>query len=355
MNHSYLTSTSYTATAPSNIALVKYWGKKDAATQWPANDSISMTLSESRTTTTARRIEGLVDWFTFGGVTISSETHRDHKIFRHLNRMREALGVSGSLSVESQNTFPTGCGIASSASGFAALTLASAAALTDEFTWERLAIRGATQEKLAHLARLGSGSAGRSVFGGFVTWSAGENPESQRISQSFSPDHWNLSDVIIVFSDQEKHVSSSEAHIAAWGSPLFPPRLSGIPERMRVTKQAIEKRDLAALGREMEADALEMHAVAMTGSPSVNYFRQDTVDYISWIRSERAAGLLPAWFTIDAGPNVHMICDSRDLNHVVARAKARWPQSHIIVDHVGRGPTIEKTENGTDAKGVKHV
>jgi diphosphomevalonate decarboxylase len=335
------TSRAFTAVAPSNIALVKYWGKRDEAAQWPANDSLSMTLSESRTITTARRSSGGFDSFTMAGQMILSHENGDHKIFRHLNRLRESLNVTGRLEIISENTFPTGCGIASSASGFAALTLASAAALTGESAWDALATRGASRAALANWARMGSGSAGRSLLGGFTRWNAGENPDSQTINNEFSSDHWDLADVIVVLSSAEKHTSSTEAHRAAWGSPLFAARLAGIPDRLKLVTQAIRERDLAVLGREIETDAMEMHAVAMSGSPAINYFSEDTARFTAWTREQRRAGRLPAWFTIDAGPNVHLICRQSDASDIAATVRKEWKNAKLIMDRVGKGPTIE--------------
>ncbi len=330
----------FSATAPSNIALVKYWGKRNIQLQWPANDSISMTLSSSNTTTTACRTENNFDRFTMANKTITSLTNPDDKVFRHLNFIRSQLNLAGHLDLTTQNNFPTGCGIASSASGFAALTLAATAALVGNPSWDALEMAGVTRQTLAHWARQGSGSAGRSVFGGFVQWTAGDHPEAQTITEELAPDHWNLSDVIVVLSDAQKHVSSSEAHLAAWASPLFKPRLAGLPDRLATVKKALNERDLATLGREIEVDALEMHAVAMTGSPAVHYLTPDTLNFISWVRTERRAGHLPAWFTIDAGPNVHLICRAEDAKIVATHVEKNWPQSRLIQDQIGRGPQI---------------
>ena len=104
-----------TATAPSNIAFIKYWGKRDPKLQWPANDSLSMTLSASKTITQATPNNLSHDTFTFAGATLDSRTSPDHKVFRHIETLRAILGVSTHVDVTSRNTFPTGCGIASSA------------------------------------------------------------------------------------------------------------------------------------------------------------------------------------------------------------------------------------------------
>lgn len=342
------TSQAITAIAPSNIAFIKYWGKRDVEKQWPANDSVSMTLSESKTITTARRNLTPFDSFQMNGMTVTSKDLPEHKVFRHLNRVRDRLKLSGHLDLKSSNTFPMGCGIASSASGFAALTLASVAILTDAQSWEDLAAHGTNRETLADVARLGSGSACRSFFGGFTHWSAGATADMQKITQDFTPQHWNLADIIVVLSAEEKLVSSSQAHLAAWGSPLYPARLAGLDHRLKLVQRAIKSRDLEALGHELESDAIEMHSVAMTGSPQVNYFSPATTKFLAWVRTQRNLGQLPAWFTIDAGPNVHLICDAQQAEKIATLVKNAWSEARVITDGVGEGPRFFRGEMEKD-------
>jgi diphosphomevalonate decarboxylase len=331
----------FTASAPSNIAFVKYWGKRDAAMQWPANDSLSMTLTRCRTITSAKKIPGSRDIFRFEGRELTSDNpSSSHKVFEHLGRLRDELRVSSAIEITSQNTFPTACGIASSASGFAALTLAATAALTGETEWDKLAVLGMPRQRLAHLARMGSGSAGRSIFGGFVHWAAGDTANSQEIVEICPSSHWGLSDLVIVFSGHSKHTSSSDAHKAAWGSPFFPARLAGIDSRMERVTAAIKTRNIEALGEQIESDALEMHAVAMTGTPAANYIKEDTAKFLAWVRQERSTGGLPAWFTIDAGPNVHLICETTACASIAKRVSEVWPQVRVIMDQIGPGPVL---------------
>ena len=301
-----------------------------------------MTLSDCHTTTIARRADAQYDEFKFGDQLINSASHGTHKIFRHVDMLRQELGLSGRLYITSDNTFPAGCGIASSASGFAALTLATVAALTGHHDWSELSLKGYTRERLAHWARRGSGSAGRSLFGGFTKWSAGASASEQMIAQVHPHDHWNLSDIVVVLSAAEKPVSSTEAHIAAWGSPLFAPRVAGIPSRMDRVLSAIGRRDILQLGDEIECEALDMHAVAMTGEPPINFLLPDTVTFISWVRMERRRGTLPAWFTIDAGPNVHLICESKEADAIQRRIRREFPNAKVIADRIGQGPTLAR-------------
>lgn len=338
--------TTWKASCPSNIAFLKYWGKRDPALQWPANDSLSMTLTNAKTITSARRRAGGFDSFQFQDKLIDSVTSPQNKVFLHLNRLRNELNLEGHLHIHSENTFPSDCGIASSASGFAALTMAGIAALLETNDWNELALRGASKESIAHWARLGSGSAGRSCFGGFVQWTAGENPTSQKIAPLYPASHWDLCDVIVILDDDKKSMSSSEAHLAAWGSPLFKTRLAGIPERLRRMRAAIEIRDVEKLGVELEAECLEMHSVAMTGTPAVCYLKPETTEFTTWVREQRSLGWLPAWFTIDAGPNVHLICERQNQDLVVDAINKKWRErrTKIMIDRIGEGPMIQRGE-----------
>lgn len=331
---------SFTAVAPSNIALLKYWGKKDIETQWPANDSVSMTLSKCKTITTVMPSNAGFDTFVFDGESITSKTHPEHKIFKHIDRVRKACGTSGHITASSKNTFPSDCGIASSASGFAALTLATVAAFLKTPKWDELSTQGFNRERLAHLARMGSGSAGRSLFGGFVRWSAGASSAEQQIEQLWPANHWELADVIVVLSSEPKSVKSSDAHNAAWASPLYAPRLAALPERLSRINRALADHNFENLGLEMEQEALDMHAVCMTGSPKIQYLTKASTDFLVWLRTERISGRLPAWATIDAGPNIHLICLKRDSDAVVKAVQNSGFNCTVIVDQVGSGPSI---------------
>ncbi len=348
------------AKVPSNIALLKYWGKKDESTQWPANDSLSMTLEHALTVTKARPLAGIdqataqppLDQVTIGGRTLSSLSDSGHKALAHLRRLRELTGFKSLLEVESSNTFPSECGIASSASGLGALTLAALGAWTGSKNLGELEANGYCRNRLAQLARLGSGSACRSFWGGFVAWEAGPQGDRQRVYPVAVDLDFKLADLIVVLSKQPKGLSSTEGHRSAWTSPLFAPRLASHRSRYQQMQQALKKRDLESMGAIMEVEALEMHSVMMTAQPPARYWTDETSPLITWIREERLAGRLPAWFTIDAGPNVHVICDLKDAPNVMAKIRARYQnlaQEHpnsrydgveIIQDQTGHGPFL---------------
>lgn len=334
----------FTAEVPSNIAFVKYWGKRDSETQWPANSSVSMTLKHARTITSARTLgasDGR-DIIFKDGKKLEPGNPQADKAYGHLDFLRGRLGFSGWLEVHTKNTFPSECGIASSASGLGALTLASIAAWTGCDDLKDLQLRGHTMPVLAALARIGSGSACRSFFGGYVGWEAGAAPTDQSVHQVADETFWPLADLIVIVSAEKKPVSSTVAHKTAWTSPLFGPRLAGLSERLSATNEAIRSRDLKKLGACIEADALEMHAVMMTSEPAARYMTRHSEEVISWIRSERTAGRMDAWFTMDAGPNVHVICEGSQAAAYSEKIKERFPDFELIADMTGAGPVLYK-------------
>ena len=314
--------------APSNIALIKYWGKRDAERQLPANDSLSMTLSTACTRTTAQLAPRAS--LTSGTLALGGKAER------HLAFLQESFGFTAPLAINTQNSFPAACGIASSASGLAALTVAALAAWTGANDFDELAVAGFPRPRLAELARQGSGSACRSLFGGYVHWRS----KDQNVTSILPANHWQLADIIVLISDAPKPVSSTAAHAGAWSSPLFPPRLAGLSRRLDHVHQALQARDLEALGDAIETEALEMHAVMMTGSPAAHYLVESSSRLMAWIREERHAGRLPAWFTVDAGPNLHLICEAGAARAVAASVETAFPGTRLILDLVGDGPTL---------------
>lgn len=330
-----------TAEVPSNIALIKYWGKRDAQLQWPANDSLSLTLTESKTITKVRCSDEAFDRFTFSGLGMSdSKTHPEHKIFRHLDFLRKECGFIQSLDIDTKNTFPAGCGIASSASGMGALTAAAIAAWTQVSTFTDMNLLGFSRERIAALARRGSGSACRSFFPGFVLWQAGVAPLEQKVASILDESHWPLADIIVVISSDEKEVGSTQAHELAWTSPLFGPRLAGLAERMEIMIRALEQKDFSTFGHTLEQEAMEMHAVILSSTPPVHYLTPLTCKFIGWLRQMRQRSECPAYFTIDAGPNVHVLCESENVDLVVDQIRRDWPEYTLLIDRIGKGPSM---------------
>jgi diphosphomevalonate decarboxylase len=285
-----------TASAHSNIAFIKYWGNLDDDRRLPFNDSLSMNLSAALTTTTVRFDPNRHD----DRVVIDGETRFDatrDRVVTHLDRVRWRAGVTARAVVESGNTFPMGTGIASSASAFAALTVAAAWAAGMELS----------EAELSALARLGSGSAARSVPGGFVEWRAADTDAASFATSIAKPEHWDLRDVVAIVAHDHKAVGSTDGHRAAVTSAFFPARLAELRDRLPRVRRAILERDFATFGPAVEAEALSLHAVALTSHPPLLYWTGATVRLLHQAQAWRAQGL-PVYFTLDAGPNVHLLC-----------------------------------------------
>lgn len=345
------------ASAPSNIALIKYWGKSDATLNWPANDSLSMTLSRAATTTMARINRAAINstehshdlslghLLAFGDSFDNCLRVRDMTKPRlFLERLRAELKPwiknDGPLEIVTKNSFPSACGIASSASGYAALTVAAVGVWTGQHTMAGLETVGISRDLIAAWARMGSGSACRSIHGGFVHWLRGETAANQKCRQLFDCSHWPLADLIVLIDGKHKQVSSTEGHARAFSSPLMNVRLAGAGERMKSLLNALENKDLEKLGDIIEAEALEMHAVMMTATQPTRYFTDKTVEFLCWLRQQRSIGSIPAWFTVDAGPNPHLICLPEHSQKISSQIKAQFPEFSIISDCTGSGAAL---------------
>jgi diphosphomevalonate decarboxylase len=332
---------SATAVAPANIAFIKYWGVQDAEYTLPYNNSISMNLDACLTTTTVVFDPALAaDQLTLTLYRQPPERASGHALERvaaQLARLRALAGVTWRARVESSNNFPSDAGIASSAAAFAALTVAGVAALGLDLN----------ESELSRLARRsGSGSACRSISTGYVEWRVPQGPfdavawdlESYAVSLA-PPEHWALADVVAVVDAGAKKIGSAENHRLAATSAFFPSRLAELPGRIAATREAIGRRDLGSLGEAMEADAVSMHAVCMTSRPPSFYWNGGTLEVIHAVRGWRNQGL-ESYFTIDAGPNVHVICAASDRAEVERRL-ARLPGVQFVIGNaVGPGARV---------------
>ncbi len=315
----------------SNIAFIKYWGVADASINLPLNNSISMTLADAHTITT-------VEWHATGELAHDTFVIDDapfsgpgaQRLVRHLDRIRALAGVTQYARVASRNNFPMASGIASSASGFAALTVAACCALGLDYDATRLSA----------IARRGSGSASRSLFGGFVEWEQGQNDASSVAHQLYPPEHWQLCDLVAVVSGAAKSVSSEEGHRLAASSPLNAGRIAGLNHALGEVRAALTTRDIARLGPVLEQDALAMHAVMMTGTPSLLYWQPGTLEILHAVRHWRAQEGIAVYFTIDAGPNVHLICEQADVPILNQKLQTLSSVSQIIVSKAGQGPQL---------------
>ena len=313
-----------TAVANPNIAFVKYWGKADAVLNLPANPSLSMNLAALTTVTTVEFRTGLpADTLTIDGQAATGQALA--RVVDHLDRVRALAGVYDRAWVASRNDFPAGTGLASSASAFAALTLAAT----------RAAGLKLDESALSRLARLGSGSACRSVPAGFTLWE-GETDETSFARQVVPAEHWDLQDVVAIVAHEHKRVSSHDGHDLATSSPLHEARLASVPNLLETVLRGIEGRDLATLGPTIEADALAMHGVMMTSHPSLLYWEPATIAVLQAVRTWRTEGL-PVYFTMDAGPNVHCLCEATDAAEVERRLGNLGSVQDVLVSGPGGG------------------
>lgn len=316
-----------TARAFSNIAFIKYWGNRDDGMRLPANGSLSMNVDGIATVTTVRFSETFAqDRLILNGREAAIEARE--RVTHHLDHLRQLAGTDVAAIVVSENNFPMGSGIASSAAAFAALTLAACSALhlkLDERT-------------LTTLARLGSGSASRSIPAGFVEWHAGEDHESSFAETIAPPNHWDLVDLVAVVSREHKVVGSSGGHRLAETSPLQSARVADAPRRLAQCRSALLSRDFAALAETIEEDALLMHAVMMTSHPPLLYWQPPTLRVLDAVRDWRCAGV-PVCFTIDAGPNVHVLTTRRHQASLLEKLRTLDGVEEVLSATTG-GPAV---------------
>lgn len=283
------------AVALPNIAFIKYWGNRDQALRLPCNSSLSMNLSGLETRTTVHFDPALDhDILILSGETVVGPTLE--RVSRFLDHLRSLAAKNTYAHVVSQNNFPSGAGIASSASAFAALALAASHAVGLDLN----------EQELSRLARGGSGSASRSIPGGFVEWQAGTS-DADSFAFSIAPaNHWDLVDLVCVLDSTHKSVGSTGGHALADSSPLQPIRLAHVQERVDQCRKAILERDFESFAQVVEEDSNFMHAVMRTSNPPLHYWLPET-EIVLWnVLNWRKEGI-PACSTVDAGPNVHVL------------------------------------------------
>jgi diphosphomevalonate decarboxylase len=326
---------SVTARAGTNIALVKYWGKRDAALNLPAAGSLSLTLANLGSETTIRFAVdagdgGGRDRVLFAGAP--AEPKFAARVQRFLDLVRSRARIQLPAEVATTNTVPTAAGLASSAAGFAALALAAS----------RAAGLRLSAAELSELARRGSGSAARSIFGGFVEMSAGTRTDgADAVARDLLDENaWDVRLCVAITADGEKAVGSTAAmERTALTSPYYQGWLAGVPVDLDEARAAVAARDLAALGLVAERSALRMHACAMAADPHILYWNPATVAAMSTVKNLRAAGT-PAFFTIDAGPHVKVLCGVADAPRIEAALAATPGVMRVLVLAPGQGAHI---------------
>jgi diphosphomevalonate decarboxylase len=325
------------AEARTNIALVKYWGKRDGRLNLPAVGSLSLTLDGMHTRTEVRFDPALAaDTLQLDGRPVDGAPRE--RVARFLDLVRERAGLARTVRAEvrSANSFPTAAGLASSASAFAALALAASRAAG-------LALDG---PELGALARRGSGSAARSLFGGFVILHRGERDDgSDCYAEPLEgAPGWDLRLVVAVAGEGAKATLSTDGMSrTAETSPYFRAWVESHPADLAAAREAVARRDLPALGEIAERSCLKMHASALAARPGILYWSGATVDGFHAIRTLRASGV-GAWFTNDAGPHVKALCAPADAERVAAALAAVPGITRTIVCPPGAAARVVEEE-----------
>jgi len=313
-----------TAQSHPNIAFIKYWGNRAAVLRLPVNGSISMNLDGLFTRTTVAFNSSANDSLV---VNNRAETGKSlERVSSILDLVREMAKIKEKAEATSENNFPSGAGIASSAAAFAALALAASTA----------AGLNLSEAELSRLARRGSGSAARSIPTGFVEWQAGTSDADSFAFSIAPPEHWNLTDCVAVVNATHKKTGSTEGHAVAGTSPLQNARVADAPRRLELCRNALLNKDFEALAKIIELDSDMMHAVMLTSAPPLMYWQAATIGIFHAVREWRASGL-PAAYTVDAGANVHVICLSEYAKTIQKRLSELPDVSEVLVAGVG-GP-----------------
>ncbi|MBA58456.1 MAG: diphosphomevalonate decarboxylase [Gammaproteobacteria bacterium] len=305
-----------------NVALIKYWGKTSSEMNMPAVPSLSIGMEDLRTETIIRFSN--TDDILHG----SFNPKQKDRILGYLGETKKRYHVTRKLSIDTRNNFPSSTGLASSASGFAALAIGLNSFLD----------LGLSDEDISRLARRGSGSSARSVFGGYVEMLAGKDSFARPLMSAKS---WPLDIIVMITDEKEKKVSSSEAmEISRRSSPFYSAWVDSHAEDFDGARQAILKKDFWELAKFSERNCLKMHATIMTSGPAIMYWNSATLAIIRHVNKIRESGT-NVFFTIDAGPQVKLICDPGDTEKIVKEFEPINGIARKIITRVGGTPKIE--------------
>lgn len=322
------------ARAHTNIALIKYWGKRDKALFLPMNSSLSLTLDAFYTDTKVVFDRNLTEdvFYLNGQLQDYSETE---KISRFLDLFREYIGGGTRARVESLNFVPTAAGLASSASAFAALAFATATALNLQMT----------REELSTFARRGSGSSTRSLFGGFVEWDMGTDSETS-MAHPIDDADWDIGMVVLAVNTGQKKIASRVGmdHTVAT-SPFYQAWVDTAKEDLQAIKQAIADRDFEQVGQITEHNGMKMHATTLSANPPFTYWSADSLVAQEAVRQVREEKGLSAYMTMDAGPNVKVLCRASQMAELVEALAHHFPKEKIITSLPGRAAYVLNEED----------
>ncbi len=319
-----------TARAPSNLAFVKYWGRKDEVLAIPTNGSVSVALDGMHSTTTVEFSDAQKeDSMVLNGKALSGFALE--RVTEQLDRIRNMAKIQLKARVVSTNSFPTGTGLSTSASGFAALTLAGTKAAGLELSEKELSI---------FARQSSSGSACRSIPAGFCEWYDGTTSETSFAESFLPPEHWDLSFLAAVVSSKPKHLPSTIGHRGAQTSPFFETRDSLMPNRIKKVKKYLKEKDFALLGEAMEAEALELHAIMLTQKPALIYWSAGTVALMQMCQKWREDGVIEAYFSVNTGQDIYFMVRRKDEELLKTILQKTGMVKELILNHPGMGARI---------------
>ena len=312
-----------TARAHTNIALVKYWGKENEELIIPANSSLSLTLDEFYTDTSVHFDESLSS----DEVTLNGKVINDEKITKFMDIIRQKANINTFARIESTNHVPTSAGLASSASAYAALAAAGSKAYGLNLS----------QEDLSRLARRGSGSATRSIFGGFAAWNKGTDDESSYGYSIEDPVKMDINMIAIILDNQPKKISSRKGmKISIETSPYYQSWIKQTTADFQIIEEAIKENDFTTLGKTAELNAMRMHSLTLSSDPSYLYINADSLKVINMVKELRENGV-ECYYTMDAGPNVKIICQSDKISAITDKLSDKFSNDQIKVSGPGEG------------------
>lgn len=312
--------------APSNIAIIKYMGKTSSQQNLPTNPSISYTLNHLRSFVTLTETDAEVDtWEPITGdgfLPIDLSETGKAKFLNHLKRIKELWGVNQNYSVRSANNFPSDCGIASSSSSFAALTLAAVTEFARANSKINAEVRGTDALSISKISRLGSGSSCRSFFSPWAIW---ETDGAQSWNGCFT----DLHHTVMLLDSGRKEVSSSEAHLRVTTSPLFAQRLESVKNRLAKIEKANKEKDWNSFCDLSFEEFEEMHRLFETSQPHFSYRTEKTMDVLRQLESMNKDLKTKLLITMDAGNNIHCLSLS-DKRNDLERLEALFPGVSFI-------------------------
>ena len=319
-----------------NIALLKYWGKRDETLFLPTKNSLSLSLDALATTTTITFANSDAHAISVHNMIPDEKTIGPIRSF--LDHVRKTFAINQYFSLSTHNSFPTAAGIASSASGFAALTIGI----------NTLCSLGLSQKELSIVARQGSGSAARSLFGGFVWWHKGTQPNGadSYAQDLFTSTHWPELRVLIVITQAERKATSSRYGMAQTikTSPIYHQWLEESAKREQLFITAVAQKDFCTLGALTEQEWDGFHQSIIRSSPTLCYWNQESYALIKHVQQLREKGL-PCFFTTDAGPQVKIICLEKNSDAIQQSITQNFPTTTIIESGIASHPFVNTHEH----------